>query len=54
MKRTVVAIRTRLTGVLLPWGAFHTAAYADDVTLGLGLTDIALFFFPPSNLLCPV
>ena len=40
----LVAIRTRLTGVLLPWGAFHTAAYADDVTLGLALTDIALFF----------
>ena len=37
------AIRTRLTGVLLPWGSFLTAAYADDLTLGLSSSDAALF-----------
>jgi len=39
----LVALRTRLQGIRLPWGVFITGAYADDATIGIALSDGRVF-----------
>ena len=36
----LATLRARLRGVPLPWGAFKTGAYADDLTVGLAPSDL--------------
>ena len=41
----LVALRTRLQGIRLPWGVFITGAYADDATIGIALSDGRVLLF---------
>ena len=41
----LVALRSRLQGLRLPWGVFITGAYADDATIGITLSDSRTLIF---------